>query len=360
MEKPDQKTGIYIHIPFCRRACYYCNFTKFGYEKDLEQKYISAISKEISYRTEKKTPADTIYFGGGSPALFSEISLGIILETLHKKFRIDKDAEVTIELNPEEGNLKKFRSLAALGFNRISIGTQSFSENDLRYLERNHSACDSVAAVKNGLKAGFNNMNLDYIIGLPTQDKTSIENNFKILSDMDIPHISAYMLEGVRKFNGKEKPDDEHQVDLYYLSKNILLSYGYEHYEVSNFCKNRLYSKHNMKYWEGTSYSGFGVGASGFENGIDYRNFKSLETYFKQISEGNRPVEQKERTNPEKRRIITGLRLTGGIEIPAFRNYRNELVNLTKEQILIKKGNKISVNPLKITLLNEVLSYFID
>ncbi|MEN8153194.1 MAG: radical SAM family heme chaperone HemW [Acidobacteriota bacterium] len=360
MKNTVHKTGIYIHIPFCKRTCYYCNFTKFKFKKEHEQKYVSALIKEISERNEKNQVADTVYFGGGSPALFSERSLGKIFEILDKKFIIDKNSEVTIELNPEEGNLDKLRSLARSGFNRVSIGTQSFSEKDLQYLKRNHSAADSLAAVENGLKAGFNNISMDYIIGLPTQDKMSIRNNFKILKEMDIPHISAYMLEGVKNFRNIEQPEDGHQVYLYNLTRDILLNNGYEHYEVSNFCKNGEYSKHNLKYWNNISYAGFGVGASGFENGIDYRNYSSLSDYFKHISDGRNPVMEKKRTDPETRRIITGMRLTRGIDVAAFNNYRSTLDTLLKEKILIRTGNKISVNPLKITLLNEILLYFID
>lgn len=349
-----EEAGIYIHIPFCKRFCYYCNFTKLKFAEGVEKIYTDYLLKELSLKDNHSYSISSIYFGGGSPSLFNPSVISTILEFIGKKFHIEDSCEISIEMNPEDVSEEKLAGYKSNGINRLSLGIQSFKEKDLLFLERNHSPALSKLAIESAIKAGFANINLDFIIGLPDQDRENLNDNFRTASEYNITHISAYILEGVKE-KREGIPNEEEQIRSYNMTIGILNSFGFEQYEVSNFCRNNLRSEHNMKYWTGKSYIGAGISSSGFERGSDYRNYSDIESYFSMLDSGKLPIEKMEKIDPLKRKIATGLRLTEGIEAKAFENRKEETDLLISEKVLKKNRGNISVSPDKLSVLNEVL-----
>lgn len=298
---------------------------------------------------------DTIYLGGGSPSLLNEEQLSMIMSAIYRYFNIENKSEITIEANPEDITCEKLSYIRKNGINRLSVGVQSFVEKDLLYLKRNHSVIQSIKAVENALNAGFSNINLDFIIGLPVQTQKTLKYNFSKLKDFEIPHVSAYILEEVKKDKYSENRDNE----LYFFTKNYLESIGYIHYEISNFSKKGFQSKHNLKYWKDKNYIGIGLSSSSYENRIDYKNFSNFKDYFKKIENKKIPYKESKTIEHDKRRIITGLRLIDGISIENFKNYKNALNFLISNNLLINKKSKVAVNPDKILVLNEILTFFL-
>ena len=349
------KTGIYIHIPFCRRECFYCHFVKRKYDPELADRYIDALQKEIQLRAAGDYVIDTIYIGGGSPSVLKEKQLSSIAGALFKHFTIEDQAEFTIEVNPEDVSREKLLALREMGINRLSIGTQSFRAEDLSYLKRTHGVRQSLSAVECALDIGFTNINVDFIISLPGQNRDTLEDSFSVLKRYTVPHVSAYLLEDVEE--GEEK--DTRDNDLYFFTIDYLAGLGYVHYEVSNFCRDGFQARHNLKYWKNKGYIGMGLSASGFETGMDYRNARSFNGYFKKLSAGELPVVETRRRDGDLRRIVTGLRLMEGISGRCFEKYPRQLDFLLSNRLLVRRGDKISVASGKILLLNEILGYFL-
>lgn len=349
-----KKIGIYIHIPFCKRKCFYCHFVKYSYNEPLIEQYIHASIQEIKLRANTGYVVDTVYIGGGSPSLLLPGQLAAIMDSLSGNFNLAEDIEFTMELNPEDVTPQKLQSYKELGINRLSIGTQSFLDEDLHYLRRTHDGAQSLEAIETTLNRGFDNLNIDFIISLPTQSKKSLEQNFKLLQQYDIPHISAYILEEVEE--GDRKNSRDH--DLYFFTRRYLEGLGYRHYEVSNYSKPGFASKHNLKYWRNHEYIGIGLSASGFEKGVDYRNISQLKSYFKSIADGDLPHKETEKPDLNLRRVVMGLRLLEGIPKSCFETFDEPLTFLLSHGMLVSKGGNIAIHPDKMLLLNEILTYF--
>jgi len=348
-------TGLYIHIPFCRRECFYCHFTRFPFQEELAGRYIRALIKEIALYAGCGYKIDTLYFGGGSPSLLKTTDLQAVISALRGTFTFDPDIEFTLEMNPEDVTPGKLRQLKELGIDRLSLGVQSFHAADLLYLRRTHTVEQGKAALKAALAAGFHNLNLDFIISLPGQTRGILEQNFLVADDYGIPHISAYILEGVDGQEERENQDHE----LYFYTRDILLSLGYEHYEVSNYSRREKdRSRHNLKYWLNREYIGLGLSASGFLAGSDYKNHDDFPAYFSAIEDGRLPIKEETRHIPDLRRIVMGLRLLDGLPAAGFRSYPEQLSELLAGGFLVKRGQRIAVHPDRILLLHELLTRF--
>lgn len=353
-----KKTGVYIHFPFCKRKCFYCHFLKYDFEPGLAEQYVNTLIKEIRLRAGAHYIVETIYFGGGSPSLLSGKQTAAIMAALRKNFELSPNCEITVEMNPEDVEREKLSGLQKLGVNRLSLGVQSFAARDLTYLKRTHSREQSLFAVEEALNAGFTSLNLDFIVSLPGQDRKSLEQNFLTARQYKIPHISAYLLEGVHEKNKNRKEQRDH--DFYFFSRDLSASLGYRQYEVSNFARGRKNrSKHNLKYWQNKEYMGFGLGASGYEAGLDYKNTTDIKDYFEKIAADQLPRGETKKLAHDKRRIVMGLRLLEGIPASNFKNYPRELKMLLDGGLLSQHGGRIAVNPDKILLLNEILNYFV-
>jgi len=316
--------GIYIHIPFCRKRCHYCDFFK---STDLSQKarLLAGLKKELECRASELVSEEinTIYLGGGTPSVLLIEELEDLLETVRLNFEVSPEAEITMEANPDDLSEVMLSELRQIGFNRLSIGIQSFSDSDLKRMNRRHDSLQAVQSVKLAKKAGFSNISIDLIYGLPNQNMEDWERNIRQAIELDVPHISAYNLmyhqgtvfyDQLKKGILKELPD-ELSLQQFQLLIRLLKDAGFEHYEISNFCKPGLYSKHNSSYWKSKKYLGIGPSAHSFDLNSRRWNVSSISEYLSGI-ENNEPYSEFEILTEQDRYndyIITGLRTSWGI-----------------------------------------------
>lgn len=272
--------NVYIHIPFCKSKCNYCSFISYPCIS-LKEKYLAALDEEINHFY-KGEILKTLYFGGGTPSLLKPEEFARII----KQFKTTEETEITAELNPEGLTFEYMQALRTLGINRISLGCQTFDEKILKIIARRHNAEDVINAVKNAKLAGFANISLDFIYGLPEQTIEIFEQDLKQALSLGIQHISLYGLkidEGCYFYHNMPAnlPDDDLQADMYKKAIEILTANGFEHYEISNFSLAGFNSKHNLNYWDNNTYYGFGAAAHGYIDGVRYSNKENLEDYIK-------------------------------------------------------------------------------
>jgi oxygen-independent coproporphyrinogen III oxidase len=353
-----KKAGLYIHFPFCRRACFYCHFFKKRLLPDRVELFLAHLLGEMRLRRDPGLAPDSVYIGGGSPSLLEAAQLAGILEAAATHFRPAPGAEITLEANPDDLTPARLREWRGAGINRLSIGAQSFQEGDLRFLKRTHGAVQAVRAVEMAREAGFANVGIDLIIGLPTQTRHGMKENFRVVGALRPAHVSVYILENVpSSVAGDPAPDRDAR--LYGQARLALLDLGFEHYEVSNFCRPGKAARHNLKYWRMEPYIGLGPAAAGYLDGRDYRNVADLNKYGAAVRGGRLPLARTRQWDPAKRRIITGLRLLAGIPASSFASFPGQTDFLLQEGFLRRRGRNIAVPPGKILLLNEILGYFI-
>jgi len=316
--------GIYIHIPFCRKKCYYCDFFK---STDLSQKarLLAGLKLELESRVSEycSEEINTIYFGGGTPSVLLINELKDLLNVIKSNYRVNEDAEITLEANPDDLTLTNLLTLKQIGFNRLSMGVQSFSETDLKLMNRRHSALQAIQSVKWAKEAGFSNISIDLIYGLPNQNMEEWEQNVRIAVELDVQHISAYNLtyhegtvfyEQLKKGILKELPD-ELNLQQFELLIRILKEAGFEHYEISNFCKPGLYSQHNSSYWKSRKYLGIGPSAHSYDLQSRSWNVSSISKYLHGL-ENDEPYSETEILTEQDRYndyIITGIRTIWGV-----------------------------------------------
>jgi len=316
--------GIYLHIPFCRKRCHYCDFFK---STDLSQKarLLIGLRKELESRASELATEEinTIYLGGGTPSVLLIDELKEILQTIRQNYLVSPEAEITMEANPDDLSLAILSAIREIGFNRLSMGVQSFSESDLKLMNRRHGVMQAIQSVKWAKKAGFSNISIDLIYGLPNQTLEEWERNIRIAVELDVQHISAYNLtyhEGtvfydrLKKGILKELPD-ELSLQQFEMLISILKDAGFEHYEISNFCKPGMYSQHNSSYWKSEKYLGIGPSAHSFDIQTRRWNVSSVSGYLDGI-ENNKPYSESEILTEQDRYndyIITGLRTIWGI-----------------------------------------------
>lgn len=284
----DKNLGIYIHVPFCSSKCPYCDF--FSYKcNDLEiKKYTNEVIKSLKYWSAKtsNTTVDTIYFGGGTPSLLKTERIVKIISEVKNYFTVDKNCEVTLEINPNSCKLLDFNQLNKIGVNRISIGVQSANEDELKVLGRKHTNEDVITTVKMINAAGIVNYSMDLMIGISLQNEERLINSINFCSDLGCSHISAYLLkveENTPYSNIKNRlnlPSDDKQSDLYYSLYDKLEEKGYKNYEISNFSKLGFESKHNLKYWLYDNYLGIGPSAHSFFNGRRFFYPRSFSEFY--------------------------------------------------------------------------------
>jgi len=315
--------GIYIHSPFCRQKCGYCNFYSVT---DIEKKsrYIDALISEIILRTDKKNPIETVYFGGGTPSLLDVSDIVKIFETLQNHFSFSETMEITFEGNSEtltKSYLQDLRKHTPI--NRLSIGVQSFFEKDLHYLNRKHSPKQALESIENAQKLGFERLSIDLIYGIPTSTDDMWKENLKTFFSLDISHLSAYALtiepdtfldEQIRKSNAKNICE-KHTEQQYLILREQLKHHNFEAYEISNFCKNKHYSKHNSNYWNRSEYYGFGASAHSFSKNCRSWNIADVDAYISAINEKKLPCETEILTKEMQYNeyVMTAIRTQWGI-----------------------------------------------
>jgi oxygen-independent coproporphyrinogen-3 oxidase len=323
--------GIYIHIPFCKKLCYYCDF-HFTVSLKNKDKLIEAIIKELEIRKDYlglRTEINTIYFGGGTPSVLTSTELEKILTAIHQRFIISNDAEITLEANPDDLNAEYLSSLGKLGINRLSIGIQSFFDEDLQWMNRRHNAEEALRSIKLSQDAGFNNMNIDLIYGIPGLTNKRWEQNLEQFLLLNVPHLSAYHLSiepktvlGHYKKQGKvTEISEEQSFEQYTMLTETMSANGYEHYEISNFCKNGYYSRHNTNYWKQGYYLGVGPSSHSFNGSSRQWNVAVNSDYIAALKNGASFYEIENLTKMEMFNdyLLTGLRTKWGINLDDIR-----------------------------------------
>ena len=316
---------LYLHIPFCHQACHYCDF-HFSTNVALKSDLVHAICQEIALQKEYLGSKNlkTIYFGGGTPSLLSADELEKILNTIHQNFSVENEAEITLEANPEDLTPSYLAAIKSLGVNRLSIGIQSFREENLRFLNRNHSSAQAITCISQAQDIGIDNISIDIIYGIPGNNLHDLALDIHKAVDTQVNHISAYSLTiepktvfGQQKKKGffKELPESM-QSQKFSFTRNLLAENGFEAYETSNFAKNEHYSKHNTSYWNQESYLGIGPSAHSFNQNSRQWNVAKNGVYIKAINEQSIPAEIEILTEANKinEYIMTRLRTKWGIE----------------------------------------------
>ena len=322
------KAGIYLHIPFCKTKCIYCDFYSVTKKDDSIPHFIKCIIKEIELNKNKilDHQFDTIFFGGGTPSVLTPKQLEKILNALYKNYNITKDAEISLECNPGEINYQKLKDFHSLGLNRLSIGFQSFNDKLLKFLGRLHTSEQSISTFNDARKAGIDNINTDLIYDIPKQLVREWKNDLFLVNALNPEHISAYSLtvekntvlhSMVRKkmtIMPSEKIDKKMFLEtIEFLEKN-----NYNHYEISNFSKKDMECKHNLHYWRMKPYLAFGPGAHGFDGSKRWWNKRSLEHYLSSLEKDILPIEQYEiltEKNSFNELVMNGLRLREGVNV---------------------------------------------
>ena len=372
--------GIYVHIPFCKQKCAYCDFYSLSSREDRMDDYTEALCahlEEIAPRAAGHA-VDTVYFGGGTPSLLGAKRLSRILKTILKKYPVVKGAEITMEANPDSiGDKKALKSLRKVGFNRISLGMQSACAEELREIGRIHTAEQTAAAVATARAAGFDNLSLDLIYGLPHQTMERWMENLTAAVALQPEHLSCYGLkveEGTPLFARRDTaqlPDEEAQADMYLATVAYLGEQGYAQYEISNFAKPGRESRHNLKYWSLGEYAGFGPGAHSDFGGVRYAYERDLEGYIRSVREGTALLSECETIPPMDRDtewIMLGLRTVRGLDVKEFEHrfrrrftcFLSFLENCRKAGYAVEEDGRWHLTPEGFLVSNQIISTLLE
>ena len=345
--------GIYLHIPFCKQACNYCDF-HFSTSMKMKVDFVKAIIQEIELRKDvfANKFISSIYFGGGTPSLLSIEELNMIFEKLYRSFKINADVEITLESNPDDLNFNKILQLKDTPINRLSIGVQSFRDEDLKYMNRAHTATEALNSIKVAQDIGFQNITIDLIYGTPGMSNEDWKYNLRKSFTLNLPHISSYALTVEEKtplyyqiLKKNISPVDEQQsVDQFKILMDEMLRYGYEQYEISNFCKDNSYSKHNSSYWRKDHYLGLGPSAHSYFGNSRLWNVSNNVKYINALSESVLPLVNENLNTQDmyNEYVMTSLRTKWGCSlIQIEKDYPRFFLNYFKVQI---KSHEINGN----------------
>ncbi len=378
--------GIYIHIPFCKQKCYYCDFVSYSNKCSEVKEYIESLKKEIEEFDFSNYKVTSIYIGGGTPSYIDSIYIVEILSELKEKLKCNliefKDIEITIEVNPGTVDTKKLNDYKKLGINRLSIGLQSTKNDILKKIGRIHTYQEFLEIYKLARETGFKNINIDLMIGIPGQKIGDLKNTLQDIIKLEPEHISVYSLiieenTPIEKMleNGEIKlPDEDLERNMYWYVKNTLELNGYNHYEISNFAKLGKESRHNLNCWNQEEYIGFGVAAHSYLNDIRFSNTINVEEYIQHIEnnrkEENIQIEESQSLEDKKNEfMMLGFRKIQGVDIARFKEkfidnpiflYREKLNKLVEEGLIEVDLNHIKLTNKGIDLANLVFEEFVD
>ena len=381
----ERVLGLYLHIPFCSAICNYCNFNRGLFDAGLKSRYVEAVIREIRLRA-RGTPADSIFFGGGTPSLLDPSEIGAIVAACRESFALTPDAEVTLEANPEGVSLERLAGFRSAGVNRLSFGVQSFRDDELARLSRLHSASRAVAAVQEARAAGFDNLSLDLMMWLPQQTVAQWLESVDALIAVGPEHASLYMLEvypnaplrdAMARGQWSLAPDDD-VAEMYLQSMAKLDAAGYEQYEISNVAKPGRRSRHNLKYWMDGEWLGFGPGAHSTIAGMRTRNVSGTADYVEAVTPGGPDdpgvprlvAEARQMSSREQMEdaLFTGLRLTDGLPVEEIRRrygvdpwqeFGAELEPFREFGWLIYDGGRLRLTRAGMLLAHEIMSVFV-
>ena len=373
--------GIYLHIPFCETRCHYCNFATGGYESELARRYVAALREEIlrAEATPEMQTVDSIYFGGGTPTTLSVEQLSGIIELCREKFDVAPNTEITSEANPGTISQEFLENLRAAGVNRLSFGVQSFDDGELKMIGRSHSDEDARQAVRMARAAGFANVSIDLIAGLPEQKMTTWRRNLEEAFALEPDHLSVYLLELYKdapllhRVNRGELHaiDDDLTVEMYFALKDEAERHGFEHYEISNWGRPGFESRHNLKYWTGAPYWAFGVSAAGYDGAKRWSNTRNIHEYLTKIESGESPVGEVIELDDEDRQsenLFLRLRLKEGVNlrehlsrfgVNVLERYGDDLARLDEAGLIELDKDVLKISRAGTVLANEVFAAFV-
>ncbi len=380
-----ESLGIYVHIPFCKRKCKYCDFKSFACEENVYERYINALKNEIKVASKSIMPTihevDTIYIGGGTPSLIDAKYIEEIIETIYQNIKVAGNAEVTIEVNPGTVNKEKLEIYKKLGINRLSIGLQTTDNELLNLIGRVHTYEEFLDVYNMAREVGFNNINVDLMLALPTQTESILVDSLLKVINLNPNHISLYSLileEGTALEKEVEDGkytlvDEDVERKMYHKTKNILEKNGYNHYEISNFAKKGFESKHNLNCWDQKEYLGFGLAAHSYYRNKRFSNIQDLDEYIDNIekfiiSKNVEVHEIQDRESKAKEFMLLGLRKIDGVSISEFERrfrvhplfyFRFEISRLEEEELIEVDLDKIRLTKRGLDLANQVFEAFV-
>lgn len=371
--------GIYIHIPFCKQKCYYCDFISFANKQEKQQEYINAVKSEIDTYQLEKYNVTTIYIGGGTPSYIESKYIVELIEKLKNKLKNNitkfEEIEITIEVNPGTVTKEKLQDFKSCGINRLSIGLQTTNNNLLKQIGRIHTYKEFLDTYNCAKQVGFENINVDLMLGLPNQTIKDLKDSLEKVIKLGATHISVYSLiveEGtvIFKLLDEEKiqlPSEETEREMYWYVKNTLELNGYKHYEISNFAKENKYSKHNVNCWKQEEYIGLGVAAHSYLNDTRFSNENNIENYINNVD--NKEVEEVQTMEDKQNEfMLLGLRMLNGVDIAMFKQkfgqnpiylYRDSLSELVEEGLVVVDLNHIRLTNKGLDLANLVFEEFV-
>jgi oxygen-independent coproporphyrinogen-3 oxidase len=374
--------GIYIHIPFCRSRCSYCDFATGMYSAEAAERYVRALVSEIeSWRAvDPPEPVDTIYFGGGTPSLLSPGQLETLLNAVYKRFKLAPNAEVTMEINPGTVTKETLAAFRSLGVNRASFGAQTFDDNELARLGRSHSAADTRRTFHHLRDAGFHNVSFDLIAGLPGQTMAGWRRNLDEAFALGPEHLSFYLLEVHQgtplanhiKTGLQPTPDEDLAAEMYEVMLDRAVAAGYEHYEISNLCLPGLQSRHNTKYWTGAPYYGFGCSAHSYDGEFRrWANERELTKYMEMVEQSRSAIAtetQLSETDRQAEAVFLGLRMMEGFSFEEYQQlfgsdlrakHANDLTRFREAGLIECNGDLLKLTRAGALLSNEVFAAFV-
>ena len=372
--------GLYVHIPFCKQKCIYCDFYSLPRSEDRMDRYTQALRTHMAALAPQSSgyTVDTVYFGGGTPSYLGARRLTALLDTIRAHYDLSPEAEITFEANPDSAcDADALRALRQSGFNRISLGMQSASDEELRRLGRVHTAAQLADAVTAAREAGFDNLSLDLIYGLPGQTMDRWQKNLAAAAALQPEHLSCYGLkveEGTPLFamaDSADLPDDEAQADFYLCTVDYLRKQGYGQYEISNFAKSGRESRHNLKYWKLEEYLGFGPGAHSDFGGVRFAWERDLNTYIQGVESGEPPRSERQAISLQERHdewVMLGLRTVDGLD-PAeyerrfscpFAHFLPFLEQCRKAGYAANEEGRWHLTPEGFLLSNQIISGLLD
>ena len=370
--------GLYVHIPFCSAICNYCNFNRGLFDAALKERYVAALLAEIAGAGDG-SPADTIYFGGGTPSLLEPFEVRAIIEKCRQAWDVASDAEITLEANPETATPERLAGMRAAGVNRLSIGVQSFSDAELQRLSRLHSAEKATAAFRAARVAGFDNVSLDLMMWLPEQSVPQWLESVDALIELGPEHASMYLLEiypnaplrdAMARGAWSVAPEDD-AAEMYLSGLERMDRAGYVQYEISNVARPGRESRHNLKYWTDGEWLGFGCGAHSTRRGIRWKNRAATEEYISAVTAGGQPAtERRVLTDAERleEALFMGLRLIDGLDlqevkshyaVDVWQEYGRELQPFVDGGLLVYDGRSLRMPRQGMLLAHEVMAVFI-
>ncbi len=373
MTTEKKKTGLYIHIPFCKSKCNYCDFCSFSnMEKSERAEYITALKREIqSYKRDERYPISTVFFGGGTPSLLEPDEFLDIASALTEVFDFDGLEEYTVEVNPKTLTAEKLTAYRKCGVNRISIGVQSIHKNELKILGRIHTFEDFLTTYQMVKDAGFDNINIDIMYGIPEQTKKSFSQTLEAITSLCVPHISVYGLiieDGTPFFrmrNSLALPNEDDEADMFFEASKYLKERGFSHYEISNYAKPGFRSRHNLIYWHNSEYIGIGLAAHSYLNGVRYSNTEKMSEYLSGEFSLYRSIETISSDDAAYEYAMLALRLVTGINLAEYRELFGVDFRIGREEkiaeferlgLLTSSEEKIALTDKGFYLSNTILS----